>query len=464
MEGGTKARTPYVPEHFDEAVDPDGEPRGVYAELLPALEALDLAGAKSEIKAHLKLHGIDFKGDEGPEDFLLDLVPRVLDRDQWAELEAGLRQRARALNAFIRDAYFEQRIVREGIVPARVIETAENLEPEMMGVEVIGPYAPVIGFDVVRTDKGFRILEDNGMNPSGIAYAIAARAAIDTFLPLQAPGERRDIAYAVELLRRVLEAAAPGGDPEPGALISDGEESSAWYEHVELSERLGLKLLRPDDLEVRDGRLYGTPAGGRPVELRVLYLRDDIAQLRDKNGDPTWRYALLEPVRRGNLSTVSAFGCGVGDDKLAHAYSEEMIRFYLGEEPIIPIIPTYDLADPEARDQVFERIEEMVVKPRAELGGRGVVIGRQSTAEEREEVMKAARETPENFIAQETITLSTHPTWAGGGLEPRHIDLRAYAYGDEIAPGGLTRVALERGSLLVNSTQGGGVKDTWVFA
>jgi uncharacterized circularly permuted ATP-grasp superfamily protein len=464
MEGGTKARTPYVPEHFDEAIDRDGEPRGVYAELLPVLETLDLAEAKSEIKAHLKLHEIEFKGDEGPEAFLLDVVPRVLERDEWDQLEAGLRQRARALNAFISDAYFEQRIVRKGAVPARVIETAENLEPEMVGVEVRGPYAPVIGFDVVRTDEGFRILEDNGMNPSGIAYAIAARAAIDTFVPLQPPGERRDIAYAVELLRRVLEAAAPGGDPEPGALITDGEDSSAWYEHVELSKRLGLRLLVPDDLEVRDGRLYGAPAGKRKEELRVVYLRDDIAQLRDENGDPTWRHALLEPVRRGNLSTLSGFGCGVGDDKLAHAYSEEMIRFYLGEEPIIPIIPTYDLADPEARDEVFERIEEMVVKPRAGLGGRGVVIGRQSTAEEREEVMKAARETPENFIAQETITLSTHPTWAGGGLEPRHIDLRAYAYGEEIAPGGLTRVAFGRGSLLVNSTQGGGAKDTWVLA
>ena len=168
MEGGTRARTPYTPEHFDEAIDPDGEPRSVYAALLPALEELDLGEAESEIKAHLKLQGIDFKGDEGPEDFLLDLVPRVLDRDQWEELEAGLRQRARALNAFVRDAYFEQRIVREGVVPARVIETSENLEPEMVGIEIPGIHAPVFGFDVVRgVDGRFRILEDNCMNPSG---------------------------------------------------------------------------------------------------------------------------------------------------------------------------------------------------------------------------------------------------------------------------------------------------------
>jgi len=466
MKGGTKARTPYTPEHFDEAIDGEGEPRGVYADLLPALEEHDLAEAESEIKAHLKLQKVDFKGDEGPEEFTLDLVPRVIERAEWEELEAGLRQRARALTAFIEDAYFEQRIVRDGVVPARVIETSENLEPEMVGVEIPGTHAPVIGFDVVRCEDGrFRILEDNCMNPSGIAYAVAARTAIDTFVPLQPRAERRDIAYAVELLRQVLAAASPDGDADvPMALISEGEENGAWYEHVELAKRLGIPIVDPETLEVRDGRLFGTPAGGRPEELRVIYLRDNVAKLRDEHGDPTWQHALLEPVRRGNLGTVSAFGSGMGDDKLTHCYSEEIIRFYLGEEPIIPIVPTYDMADPAAREEAFERLDEMVVKPRAELGGRGVVIGRQSTAEEREQVKEAARETPEDYVAQETVELSTHPTFCGGGLEPRHIDLRAFAYGQEIAPGGLTRVALEEGSLIVNSTQGGGAKDTWVLA
>jgi uncharacterized circularly permuted ATP-grasp superfamily protein len=466
MEGGTRVGTPYTPEYFDEAIDSEGEPRGVYAEILSALESCDLADAEFEIRAHLKLHKIEFKGDRGPEDFLLDLVPRVIEADEWEELEAGLRQRARALNAFVRDAYTEQLVVRDGVVPARVIETSENLEPEMVGVEIPGTHAPVIGFDVVRSDDGrFRILEDNCVNPSGIAYALAARSAIDTFLPLQPPAERRDIAYAIELLRRVLVAASPDGDPDaPMAVISEGEENGAWFEHLELAERIGIPIVDPEMLEVRDGRLYGAPAGESPRELHVIYLRDNVAQLRDEKGDPTWQHALLEPVRRGNLGTVSAFGSGIGDDKLTHAYSEELIRYYLGEEPIIPIVPTYDLADPKQREAAFERLDELVVKPRAELGGRGVVIGEQSTAKEREEVKEAARETPEDYIAQETIRLSTHPTFCGGGLEPRHIDLRAYAYGDEIAPGGLTRVALERGSLIVNSTLGGGAKDTWVLA
>jgi uncharacterized circularly permuted ATP-grasp superfamily protein len=455
----------YKPAHFDEAIDADGEPRGHYAELLPALDALDLEEAAAGLREHLRDLGVDFKGDQGPEDFPLDVVPRLLEASVWEELEAGLRQRAKALNAFIADAYSEQRICREGALPNRLIETSENFEAEMVGVEVRGPHAPVFGFDIVRGEDGhFRILEDNGMNPSGIAYALAARSAIDTFVPLQPPAERRDIAYAVELLDKVIAGAAPKGIDEPNrALISEGEENGAWFEHQALAERLGIPIVHPDDLEVRGGWLYGASAGGRPVELHVIYLRDNVAKLRDEKGKPTWQHALLEPVRRGNLSTVSAFGSGVGDDKLTHAYSEELIRFYLGEEPIIPTVRTYDMAVAEQREEVFERIDEMVVKPRAELGGRGVVIGPQSTAEEREEVMRLARETPEDYVAQETVRLSTHPTYVDGGLEPRHIDLRAYSYGDEVAPGGLTRVAMERGSLVVNSTQGGGAKDTWVL-
>jgi uncharacterized circularly permuted ATP-grasp superfamily protein len=466
MEGGTVARTPYTPEHFDEAIDGDGEARGHYAELLPALEELDLEEAAGGIREHLCGLGVDFKGDQGPEEFTLDLVPRLLDRSVWEELEAGLRQRAAALNAFIRDAYMEQRIVRDGAVPARLIETSENFEAEMVGVEVRGPHAPVIGFDVVRGEDGrFRILEDNCMNPSGIAYTLAARSAIDAFVPLQPPAERRDIAYAVELLAKVIATAAPDGEAEPAvALISEGEENGAWYEHRALAERLGIPIVHPDALEVRDGRLYGAAPGERPAALDVIYLRDNVAKLFDEEGNATWQHALLEPVRRGNLSTVSAFGSGVGDDKLTHAYSEELIRFYLGEEPIIPTVQTYDMAIEELREEVFERIDEMVVKPRAELGGRGVVIGEQSSAEERDEVMRLARETPEDYVAQETVRLSTHPTYCDGSLEPRHVDLRAYSYGDEIAPGGLTRVALERGSLVVNSTQGGGAKDTWVLS
>ncbi len=460
------ARTPYTPEHFDEAINAQGEARGHYAELLPALEGLDLGRAAAGLRRHLREQGVDFKGDEGPEEFTLDLVPRLLEAAVWEELEAGLLQRAAALNAFIRDTYSEQLIVREGAVPARLIETSENFEAEMVGVEIRGRHAPVIGFDVVRGEDGaFRILEDNCMNPSGIAYALAARNAVDTFVALQPPAERRDIAYAVELLSKVLADAAPPGESDPSvALISEGDENGAWYEHVTLAERLGIPIVHPDDLEVRGGRLYGASAGGRSVELDVIYLRDNVAKLRDEEGRPTWQHALLEPVRGGNLGTVSAFGSGVGDDKLTHAYSEELIRFYLGEEPVIPTVRTYDMAVEEQRSEVFERIDEMVVKPRAELGGRGVVIGSQSSAEEREEVMRLVRETPEDFVAQETVQLSTHPTYRDGAFEPRHVDLRAFAYGDEIAPGGLTRVALERGSLVVNSTQGGGAKDTWVLS
>ena len=466
MAGATQAGMPYTPEGFDEALESDGEPRGAYDELLPALGEIDLAEAAEEVQNYFREQGIDFKGDEGPDEFILDVVPRLIGPNQWDELEAGLIQRARALNAFIADAYTEQRIIRDGAVPRRVIETSENFEAEMVGVEVRGPHAPVIGFDVVRDEEGrFRILEDNCMNPSGIAYAMKARSAIDAFLSLPVPAERRDVAYAVELLAEVIGAASPDGAGDPwAALVSEGSENSAWYEHETLAERLGIPIIHPDELEVRDGRVFGAAPGERPQELQVLYLRDNVAKLRHSDGKPSWQHKLLEPVKRGTLSTVSAFGSGVGDDKLTHAYSEEIVRYYLGEEPLIPTVRTYDMAVDEARAEVFERIEEMVVKPRAELGGRGVMIGPESSAEEREQIMRDVRETPEDYVAQETVRLSTHPTRVGDQLEPRHIDLRAFAYGETIAPGGLTRVALEPGSLVVNSTQGGGAKDTWVLA
>ena len=255
----------------------------------------------------------------------------MLSAREWEELEAGLRQRARALNAFVRDAYSEQRIVRNGVVPARLIETSENLEPEMVGVEVQGPSAPVIGFDVVRGEDGrFRILEDNCLNPSGIAYALAARTAIDTFVPLQPPAERRDIAYAVELLRQVLAAASPDGDPEaPTALISEGEENGAWYEHVALAERLGIPIVDPDDLEVRGGRLYGAPTGERPSELRVIYLRDNVgaAPRRERRPDLAARAARAgqprEPEHRERLRLGSR-------GRQAHP------RLLRGDDPLLP--------------------------------------------------------------------------------------------------------------------------------
>ena len=456
----------YVPEGYDEALDDDGEARPVYAGLASGLEQVDLGESAAKIGEHFDQHEIDFRSPHGSELFRLDPVPRIITAEEWDRLEAGLVQRARALKAFFLDAYSEQRIVREGAIPARVIETAEGFEHDLVGIELAADPVLLIGFDVVRgADRQFKVLEDNATTPSGLAYTIAARMATDAFVPLKPPGERRDPSALLDLLAEAIRAAAPGGSDQPAAaLVADGPDNSAWFEHQDLAERLAMPLYRPGQLEVRDRRLWAED-DGKAREIEVVYRRTNEAALYDDDGNPTWlAECLLEPVRAGNLSVISPLGISVCDDKLSHAYSEEMIRFYLGEEPVIAPLRTYDLVVPEARAEVLDRLEEMVVKPRLESGGEGVVIGEQTDRAERERLAKRIEESPEDFIAQETVRLSTHPTFCDGSLEPRHIDLRAFAIGDAVVPGGLTRVALERGSLVVNSSQDGGAKDTWVLS
>ena len=465
LTGREAAGVIYRPTTFDEAVAPSGEPRPAYDELLPAVLDSDLPGIRERIREHCREHEIDFRSKEGSDEFRLDPVPRLITAEEWEELEAGLKQRARALNAFVSDVYGERRIVSEGVVPERVIETAERFEPDMLGIEVRGLNTPVIGFDVVRGDDGrFMVLEENMSTPSGLAYALAARAAMDAFAGLTPPAERRDTAVAVDLLAEAIRAAAPDGEGDPAAaVLTDGESNSAWFEHRELSSRLGIPLVHCEDVVVRNGHVYEERTGEEPRRFDVLYRRTDDEGLRDERGRPTWNAeVLLDPLRRGTIAIVSPFGASVGDDKLTQVYVEAMVRFYLGEEPLLPSVPSYDLSDPEIREEVLSRLDEMVVKPRAESGGRGVMV--EPDGREARQVEAEVRERPEDFIAQETVRLSTHPTLCGGGLEPRHIDLRAFAIAGEVAPGGLTRVALERGSLIVNSSRNGGGKDTWVLS
>ncbi|MGZ5411170.1 MAG: circularly permuted type 2 ATP-grasp protein [Solirubrobacterales bacterium] len=457
----------YVPDGYDEALDASGRPRGSYEGMLATLAEQDLEELAARLRAHCAENGIDFRVPGGSREFHLDVVPRIVTAAEWAELERGLLQRARALNEFAADAYGEQWAVRDGVVPERLIETSQNFEPDMVGVEVQGPHASVIGFDVVRGADGLlRVLEDNAMTPSGIAYAIAARSAIDAIVPLKPPGERRDVAAGVEQLAAAIRAAAPpgaGGEPR-AALLSDGPENSAWYEHRDLAGRLDISLLTPERVEQRDGRLWGAAEGEVPRPLDVVYRRTAEGGLRGRDGKPTWvAEALLEPVRRGALGMVNAFGGSVADDKLTHVYVEELIRYYLGEEPVLSSVPGFDLGIEEQRAEALERIDELVVKPRAESGGEGVVIAEQEGESATERIAARVRSDPEAFVAQETVRLSTHPTACDGRLEPRHIDLRAFAIGDEIVPGGLTRVALGAGELIVNSSQDGGAKDTWVL-
>jgi uncharacterized circularly permuted ATP-grasp superfamily protein len=418
--------------------------------------------------------GVSFKSAEGSaQAFRIDPIPRVIDAAEWSELSAGVAQRVRALELFVRDVYSERRIVAAGIVPAAGLDNAQHYERELIGMgERISSWITVAGLDVVRdSDGSFKVLEDNLRTPSGIAYAVATREVLGEHLPPPAELHVRSLDTAFQTLGEGLRAAAPADEEHPTVvLLSDGQLNSAFYEHATIAAYLGLPLVLLDQLTVRGGRLYARlPVGERAVD--VVYRRTDEDRLRDDRGEPTpIARLLLEPILAGTLSCVNAFGTGVADDKLMHAYVEQMVRFYLGEEPILESVPTYDPTQPGVLEMVLERIGELVVKPRTGHGGHGVVIGPHAKPEDLDRTAAALRRAPELFIAQETVMLSRHPTVVTDGeLELRHVDLRPFAIsggegGVHVLPGGLTRVAFERGALVVNSSQNGGSKDTWVLA
>jgi uncharacterized circularly permuted ATP-grasp superfamily protein len=450
---------------YDEAYARPGIPRPHYAALLSELRGADLVELQEQVADWVCVHGVTFAG----EPFAVDPVPRVLTAEEWRDLEAGLVQRVRALNAFLRDVHGPRVIVEEGVVPPVLLASADHHEPAMAGLAEHGanPIA-VAGLDIVRDEDGrFLVLEDNLRTPSGFAYAVAARQASEVLLSEHPP--LRDVECAFDLLGDALRAAAPEGVDDPFVVVvSDGPDNAAWYEHRVVAERLALPLVGVDDLEVDDGALF-VEVDEEVHRVDVVYRRTNEERLIDDEGRPTAiGAAVLEPLRRGLLASANAFGAGVADDKLAHAYVERMITFYLGEEPLVPSVPTFDLADPAAREQVLDRIDEMVVKPRSESGGEGVLVGPHAGAEDRERTIRAVQADPEAFVAQETVWLSRHPTVIDGRLEPRHVDLRAFVFVTaDVAvalPGGLTRVALDAGALVVNSSQDGGAKDTWVLA
>jgi uncharacterized circularly permuted ATP-grasp superfamily protein len=429
---------------------------GVDAVLLAALEDEDLGALAAAVGRDVARAGITFGSEADETPFALDPVPRVFSADEWSLLEQALAQRVRALNEFLADAHTERAIERAGRVPPWLLGESVWLEPETPAPLPGHSMAPIAGLDIVRDASGeLLVLEDNLRSPSGAAYAVMGRRLADAHLP-GAPPSRRDVEPALaELLRGALEAAAPEGCDAPSiALLSDGPDNSAWWEHRWLAELLGISLVTPADFD--------------PSSFDVVYRRTNECRIRDERGRLTWvADQLLEPCRSGRVGVVNAFGAGVADDKLAHAYAEEMIRFYLGEEPLIRSVPTYDTGHEEVRAEVLERIDELVVKPRFGLGGEGVVICAHATPADRERAARLVSEHPRSVVVQETISLSTHPTIVDGRLEPRHVDLRAFVYcgpsGERVLPGGLTRIALDEGALVVNSSQNGGAKDTWVL-
>ena len=404
------------------------------------LDALDLRELCRAVASDASERGICFGTADGPQEFRIDPIPRLIDAAQWQQLSAGVAQRVRALELFLRDVYGRRRIVADGVVPQRALDGAEHYEPLLAGMgERIGSWIAVAGLDVVRDSDGvFKVLEDNLRTPSGIAYAVATREVLGEHL--QAPDGLRvrslDAAFAT--LGQALRAAAP--------------------EALVLSEQLSL----------RRGRLFARlPGGERAVD--VVYRRTDEDRLCDDRGELTdVARLLLEPVLAGTLACVNAFGTGVADDKLLHAYVEDMVRYYLREEPLLRSVPTYDPAQPRMLEMILDRIDELVIKPRSGHGGYGVVIAPHARAEDVRKVARELAAAPERFVAQDTVMLSSHPTVVEGRLQPRHIDLRPFAISSrdevQVLPGGLTRVAFDPGALVVNSSQNGGSKDTWVLA
>ena len=379
--------------------------------------------------------------------FPLDVVPRVIGGDEWERLEEALGQRVMALNAFVADAYGERRIVQAGVVPARVIDSAEHYEPGMRGVE-LAVWVGIAGLDLVRDPSGeFLVLEDNLMTPSGFAYAAAARDALAASFE-----ERpRDYSGLPDLLAGVLGEGYV-------VVLGDGPEHGAHWELHWVAEQLGIPLVRPSELHPKGDHLVH---GGQRVD--GIYRRTDADLLRTEVG------ALLAPaIRAGTVRVVNAFGTGVGDDKLTHAYVEDMIRFYLGQDPLVRSVQTFDLARRDHLEQALDRFDELVIKPRAGHGGIGVLVCPLAEREQVDAMRERVRADPAQWVAQPLVELSTHATLIDGELAQRHVDLRPFVFlhgpdRPRVMPGGLTRYARDEGQLVVNSIQNGGFKDTWVL-
>jgi uncharacterized circularly permuted ATP-grasp superfamily protein len=458
-------------EPFDEGLESGPNTTEHDRRLHDSLAEVDLGELSAAVAADVARRGVSFGTAEGERDFRIDPVPRVFDAQQWDALSAGVVQRVRALELFVRDVYAEQTIVREGIVPERAIEGAAHYEPQLAGIgERVRSWITVAGLDIVRDSDGvFKVLEDNLRTPSGIAYAVATREVLDAHLPSSGLSVRPlDDAFAT--LAEALRCAAPesAGEEPTVVLLSDGKGNSALYEHITIADQIGVPLVLAEQLSVRGGRLFAQ-LPGEELAVDVVYRRTDEDRLRDDRGEPTQiAELLLEPLLAGTLACVNAFGTGVADDKLLHAYVEDMVRFYLAEEPLLASVPTYDPAQPGVLEMVLERIDELVIKPRSGHGGYGVVICPHARAEDVRAVAAKLERSPESFVAQETVMLSRHPTVTDGRLEPRHVDLRPFAIfcGEQVhvLPGGLTRVAFDAGALVVNSSQNGGSKDTWVLS
>ena len=466
---------------FDEMLRPDGSARGAYSDYAAWFDGQQLAALRKkaeEADAVFRRTGITFNvyGANEAEERLIpfDIVPRIVGAKQWSKLSRGIEQRVRAINAFLHDIYHRQEIVRAGRVPEALIAKNSAFLPAMIGFTPPGRvYTHIVGIDLVRTgDDEFYVLEDNARTPSGVSYMLENRETMMNMFPELFSAIRvREVGSYPKNLRRSLEACAPEGcDGRPVvAVLTPGIYNSAYFEHAFLADQMGAELVEGHDLRIVDGRVaMRTTQGYKPID--VLYRRVDDDYLDPMTFRPESQLGvpgIMDLYRAGKITIANAPGTGIADDKAIYSYMPEIVEFYTGEKPLLANVPTWRCAEPDALKYVLAHLKELVVKEVHGSGGYGMLVGPAASKAELEAFAKKLKARPGNYIAQPTLALSTVPVLTKAGLAPRHVDLRPFVLvspkGIEITPGGLTRVALKKGSLVVNSSQGGGTKDSWVL-
>lgn len=467
---------------FDEMFDENGQVRPHYqgvAETLSDVPGDEFRNKQTAVEAAFMRGGVTFtvySDSQGTERiFPFDCVPRVISAEEWDVIEKGLIQRLTALNLFLHDIYHEQKIIKDRVIPPQYLLSAKHFRREFMHFSVPKDiYVHICGTDLIRDRDGrYLVLEDNLRCPSGASYMLENRNALKRTFPelFQASGVHPVGNYPAELLN-VLQYCAPanfaGNDAPNAVLLTPGVYNSAYFEHAFLARQMGIPIVEGRDLVVRDFKVFmRTTTGLERVDVIYRRIDDDFLDPSVFRADSLLGVpGLVNAYRAGNVSLANSIGTGVADDKVVYYFVPKMIKYYLGEEPILPNVDTYLASEPQDCKFILENLNKLVVKSANEAGGYGMLMGPWASKDEIEEFRRMIEDNPRNFIAQNPISLSRHPTWVGDSFEGRHIDLRPYIlYGEKIVvtPGGLTRVALRKGSLVVNSSQGGGSKDTWVL-
>jgi uncharacterized circularly permuted ATP-grasp superfamily protein len=465
-----------LPGVFDEMLLAQGGPREHYAayqDWLGGISGPSMESKRAEADLIFRRLGITFSvyGEEGGTERLIpsDVVPRIICAEEWAKLEKGLAQRVRAINRFLHDIYHGQDILKAGLIPTEQIFANDQYQVAMIGIDLPHQtYAHIVGVDIVRhSDGDYYVLEDNLRVPSGVSYMLSNRKMMMRLFPdLFRRYAVRPVEHYPALLLQTLQAAASVDNPTV-ALLTPGRFNSAYFEHTFLAQQMGVELVEGQDLFVQDGYVYMRTTSG-PQKVDVIYRRLDdhfLDPLTFRKDSMLGVPGLLSAYRLGHVVIANAIGTGVADDKSIYPYVPEMVRFYLGEEPILKNVPTWMCRKPDELKHVLAHLPELVVKEVHGAGGYGMLVGPTSSKAEIEDFRQVLEANPSNYIAQPTLALSSCPTFVAEGIAPRHIDLRPFVLvGKDIrmVPGGLTRVALRKGSLVVNSSQGGGTKDTWV--